>query len=79
MMYFSVNDTLTGILGKRKSECSYQDSNLRTPKFQLDTETSGAQSWRLHCYLKEKHKVNTRKFTRKQSTQPQTLDSHVAD
>ena len=29
MMYYSVNDT--GILGKRKSECSYQESNLRPP------------------------------------------------
>ena len=27
MMYYSVNDT--GILQKRKSECSYQESNLR--------------------------------------------------
>ena len=26
MMYYSVSDT--GILGKRKSECSYQESNL---------------------------------------------------
>ena len=27
MMYYSMNDA--GILGKRKSECSYQESNLR--------------------------------------------------
>ena len=26
-MHYSVNDT--GIFGKRKSECSYQESNLR--------------------------------------------------
>ena len=31
MMYYSVSDT--GILGKRKSECSYQESNLRPPDY----------------------------------------------
>ena len=55
MMYCPVSDT--GILGKRKSECSYQESNLRPPDYYFGFSTIySAQStveyaWTFLCVL----------------------------
>ena len=44
MMYYSVNDT--GILGKIKSECSYQKSNQRPSDYQFGCSTTELQETR---------------------------------
>ena len=44
MVYYSVNDT--GTLGKRKSECSHQESNLRPSDNQFGRSSTELQETR---------------------------------